>query len=76
MVKSCVVSIVFVFLGVGVVLANKCKIWQVKHLQGCFMILLSDIKCLRKTYRGLKDALTFNAVSPDLGHPSSFTICS
>ena len=29
---------------------------------------------MKKTYRGLKDDLAFNAMNPDLGHPSSFTV--
>ena len=40
---------------------------KVKWPQGCSTKLLADIQYLRNTYRGLKDDLTFNVVSPDPG---------
>ena len=49
---------------------------EVKWLQGCSKTLMLDIQCLRNTYRGLKDDLTFEVVNPGLGHPVSFTVSS
>ena len=49
---------------------------EVKWPQDCSKTLLLDVQCLNNTYRGLKDGLAFDVVSPGLGQPNLFTMWS
>ena len=70
------VSLVFDFLIVDVILGIRCRIWQQSYLAStvAFKTLLSDKQCLSNTYQDLKDDLAFTAVTPNLGRLSSFTL--